>query len=361
MFLLRRSRFMLIALVIAACSSAPGPSSSGPTSVSATGAATSAATLQPQLTAAAVATPSLPRFDPNEPLLLYTQVTGAGGGVFVMHPDGTGRTQLATDILPGVHKRGDWSPDGQHVVFIDEPTEKMWLANLDGSPTTPLPVCDGGGCDFPKWSPDGKSIVYSRVDDGGGKVPNLNEGPPALGIYLLDLASGSVTKVVRLERPMLADVPVWSPDGKEILFEVDRMDADAYETGCALAIVPVTGGEPRYITPFEAFASSHDWSRLTGEIAYSTELIDAKKTRTPGDANWQLWGVQPDGSGLRQITHVPDGQPMRGVRWQPDGSLGSYDITNGKVVFVSATTGALSPSLMVGPEGIPLPRPVSPS
>ena len=77
----------------------------------------------------------LPVFAPDEPLVLTYRVTGAGGGLFVRRPDGTGVWQLATDILPGVHKHPDWSPDGQHVVFIDEATERMWIAHLDGSPT----------------------------------------------------------------------------------------------------------------------------------------------------------------------------------------------------------------------------------
>jgi hypothetical protein len=74
----------------------------------------------PSATPAAVATPApsaagLPSFALGAPLVAFNRLTGAGGGLFVARPDGTDMQQLATDVLPGVHKRVDWSPDGQHI------------------------------------------------------------------------------------------------------------------------------------------------------------------------------------------------------------------------------------------------------
>lgn len=337
MSLLQRALLgFVVAIATAGCAGAPA----GPT------ASPASPTVLPQsTTTVSTATPApspagLPAFDPNEPLLLYGHVTGAGGGIFVMRPDGSGRTQLGTDVLPGVHKRGNWSPDGQDVVFVDETTERLWIAHLDGRPTSPVATCTDRGCDFPVWSPDGTKIAYSRVESKDGIV-----GPASVGIEVIDLASGVVTQVVRLNRPTLADVPKWSPDGKQIVVQVDRMDDEAFETGAALAVVPAAGGEPTYLTKFDAFASSPDWSWANDEIVFSTDLMDAQRSLPTDQNTWNLWGVQPDGSGLRRITNLPDGGRLKGPIWTPDGNaLFAYDLVASQGVKVDPRTGAVEPS-----------------
>jgi Tol biopolymer transport system component len=299
-------------------------------------------------------TAALPSFEPDEPLVLFTRLTGAGGGIFVVRPDGTGKVQLGTDVLPGVHKRGDWSPDGQRVVFIDETTERILIASLDGSPTVAVPVCDVPGCDFPSWSPDGTRIAFSRSESAAGIV-----GPTALGIYVVDVATNEVTRVVRLERPLLADVPRWSPDGSHILFGVDQMDDEGFDTGAAMAVVPVAGGEPRYITDFAEFAYYGDWSRVTDEIVYSLAAFGLQREGAPQPETWDLFAIRSDGTGRRQVTHVEPGVKLAGSKWTPDGlAITAWDRTNGGPVTIDPTTGEVEPFGVPNVEAIPIPRPV---
>jgi TolB protein len=273
-----------------------------------------------------------------------------------MQPDGSQITQLATDALPGVHKHPDWSPDGRRVVFIDETTERMWIANLDGSPSESLAVCDRPGCDYPAWSPDGKRIAFSRAE-GVAAV-----GPGAVAIYVVELATGKVTLVVRLERPLLADAPRWSPDGAQIVFQVDRMDAAAFETGGAIAVVPATGGEARYLTDFDLFASVPDWGWVANEIVFSVELAGAKQDPDPG-ATFDLWAIHPDGSGLRQITNLAEGRRLLVPRWTPDGTRltsKEYEGTDaGGGRLVDPVTGSVDPFVTNLIYSRPLVRPLS--
>ena len=231
-------------------------------------------------------------------------------------------------------------------MFVDETTERLWIAHLDGRPSERLAVCERGGCDYPSWSPDGRKIAYSRVESADGVI-----GPESVGIEVLDRATGSVSQVIRLHRPLLADVPRWSPDGTQLVIQVERMDDEAFETGAALAIVPVAGGEPRYVTDFDAFASSPDWGWASEELAFSTELVEAQGPRAVVDDTWDLWRVRPDGTGLRRISHQPPGGRLKGPRWIAGGTqLTAYDLIAGGGILVDATSGDVRPFLTTGIE-----------
>ena len=351
----RSSAAATIICLIAVVACSPGNAATEPSAT--TPSATAVATVVPSIAPVPSATSSgsaLPAFEPDEPLTLFGQLTGAGGGVFVMRPDETGMQQLATDILPGVHKRGDWSPDGQRVVLIDETTERMWIAHLDGTATERVPACDTPGCDYPSWSPDGKRIAFSRSESAPGVI-----GPKAVAIYVVDLATGHVSPVVRLERPLLSDAPRWSPDGTQIVFQVDRMDDASFETGASIAVVPVAGGKPRYLTDFDSFATSPDWGWVTNEIVYGMDLIGLKQTPGPDDDTWDLYAVRPDGSGARRITNVPKGQLLQSPRWTPDGTrLTAYDHLSGGGILVDPTTGTFEHFVTSGTFTRPLIRPL---
>jgi Tol biopolymer transport system component len=240
--------------------------------------------------------------------------------VFLLRPDGTDIVQLATDV-PGVLKHPDWSPDGRHVVFIDEVTGRMWVGHLDGSPSTPLAPCDTPGCDYPVWSPDGTRIAFSRSEFTPGV-----EGPPsALSIQVLDLASGAVSTAIRLERPLLADVPRWSPDGTQLVIGVDRFDEEGYETGAAIAILPATGGELRYLTEFERFGYYPDWNRATGQVVFSIEVIGFQRDPGPEADTWDLFLIGSDGTGLRQLTDGPTGNASGIPPGRPTGAASPPD------------------------------------
>jgi Tol biopolymer transport system component len=301
--------------------------------------------------------PSLPAITDSVAWILHAEPIRPGiSGLFLLHPESGETIRIAADVPDGNHKHPDWSPDGQHVVFVVQQTERMWIAHLDGSPSTPITSCDTGGCDYPAWSPDGTRIAFSHYEITPGV-----EGPPsALSIDLLDLASGEVSRVVRLERPLLVDVPRWSPDGTQLVVGVDRFDDEGYETGATIAIVPATGGDPRYLTDFERFAYYPDWNRVTDQIVFSTEVIGFQQSPGPEADTWDLHLVQPDGTELRQLTHVADGKRLWNPTWTPDGTritAAFEDASQG--VWVDPTDGAIEPfpttQLMWRPRQRPVP------
>src|SRR5581483_6371763 len=90
------------------------------------------------------------------------------------------------------------------------------------------------------WSPDGSTIAFSATLN-----PDLIQGTTA-DIYLLKLSDDSVKKIV--DQPGPDNNPRFSPDGKQIVFSSAMGEKLFFASNTRLAIVSVDGGKPRSIT-----------------------------------------------------------------------------------------------------------------
>ncbi len=108
------------------------------------------------------------------------------------------------------------SPDGSRVAFVrvtvNEKKEgyntSIWSVPTSGD-EAPHQLTKGDHDSSPRWSPDGKYLVFSRTGEKDGKPE-----PPQLSI--LPMAGGDSFSFTDL--PKGASSPVWSPDGKMIAF-----------------------------------------------------------------------------------------------------------------------------------------------
>ncbi len=89
------------------------------------------------------------------------------------------------------------------------------------------------------WSPDGKKIVFDHRPD-----PLINSYSKT-DISILDVESGEITPLVT--QPGSDGGPRWSPDGKWILFSTKMGDSRYYTNG-ELAKIPADGGEIAVLT-----------------------------------------------------------------------------------------------------------------
>jgi Tol biopolymer transport system component len=100
-----------------------------------------------------------------------------GVGLFVVNTDGTHLRRITppgTIIQSG--NDGDWSPQGNEIIFSRHVNKNVpgsiWVINADGSGLRPIHIsgldCGASfshpnafGCHEPRWSPDGKKIIFA--------------------------------------------------------------------------------------------------------------------------------------------------------------------------------------------------------
>ena len=91
--------------------------------------------------------------------------------LFVVNTDGSGLRQLTPFGLAG-ETSTSWSPDGRKILF-GSARGKLFVVHPDGTGLTQIPVDTGGGFSFafgPGWSPDGKNMVFSLFLATTGQV-----------------------------------------------------------------------------------------------------------------------------------------------------------------------------------------------
>jgi Tol biopolymer transport system component len=126
-------------------------------------------------------------------------------GVYIQNADGTGSAEELTKIDTGQGYPFSWSPDGNYIVFVKE--NRSWSIALNGERKV-APVTEGqtpnGGQFNAAFSPDGRWVALASSESR----------PPGLRIYVQQFPTGAKYQVSR----ELANAPVWSRDGKELIY-----------------------------------------------------------------------------------------------------------------------------------------------
>ena len=105
-----------------------------------------------------------------------------------------------------------FSKDGQWVAYVSFPEGTLWRSKMDGSERLQLTYPPSQAL-MPRWSPDGKTIVFFGVD--------ANQPPR---IYEVSLEGGSLRPLMPNNPDPQTD-PNWSPDGSKIVFAGHTADA----------------------------------------------------------------------------------------------------------------------------------------
>jgi Tol biopolymer transport system component len=257
-----------------------------------------------------------------------------------------------------------WFPDGKSfLVSIETKDHSVQLARVSVSDGAVTPLKPFGwrrsrGAWSRVWpSPDGKFIVYSARVANPAQYPPSATDPSDQHVYLLAADGSGETEIVKTSG--INKNPMWTPDGKHVLFTSDRSG------NMDLWAVAIQNGKP---TGSETMVYREIGDVSAMGIRSGSYIFSA---RQPGTEYVRIADLKPDARATQTFVGIrprwsPDGKSLAFKRRRPGAGPDAYDLvvhsvdTGAEKIYRLGTTGGGSPtwfhdskSVMTGQGNLP--------
>ena len=192
-----------------------------------------------------------------------------------------------------------WSPDGRSVAYSRRGAggDPYHIFVRTAPAGTPRQLTSGAGSDVgPAWSPDGRRLAFTRWSDGQVQYVTLPaEGGPER--RLAEFAGAAEGRGASSPEPSVA----WTRDGRTLLVA---------GTGTAgVVMLPVEGGPSKRVA--EPPEGAEDTSPAVSPDGRNLAFV----RRTSADAA-DVWVCDSSGAAQRRVTF--DEHPVHGIAWSAD-------------------------------------------
>lgn len=251
------------------------------------------------------------RSDPPDPLnkILFISITDsfASSGLFTMKPDGTDIKKLTADEIS--YLDACWSPDMTRIAASGMPNlappqmpEWFEIYMLDSLGNHLYRLTWNGH--YPVWSPDGKRIIFERQGPVGNYAGLYMINADGTGEYPLDIDYSS----------SILHVWDWSNDGQRLLTTaVKYVEGSSRPVSYELYEMDLGGNLKKQITDTDDIMEyDAKWSPDNSKITFSTIGLYR-----------DIYVMNADGTGLKIITPAGENK-IEAFRWSPDGSMVAF-------------------------------------
>ena len=235
--------------------------------------------------------------------LAFVRGEASATDIYVVREDGTRLRRLTTSR--GADYSPIWSPDGERILFVSSRDGDDELFVMDAAGKNVRQLTRNRQRDLtPQWSPDGRLIAFAS--DRG------RAGEPEIWVMRAD-GTNARRLVKTVNHPTWQDLqysPVWSRDGKRLIFSMAASDSNP-----ELYLVDIEGKSLKRLTKTDGSSdvfgddTMPDWAEDG-----TTVLFVSNREQKSSD----IWVVRPNGSAQRPVVRRPatdDWNP----RLSPDG------------------------------------------